>query len=179
MAKMKSNSRFKASAISGKIGSIIGYPLGLLSFMLACSYASEEDSDGVMMFCFFVFLFCVFLIIRGIRIKKLIARFKKYTALISGQQMTLLDDIARSTSKSRDFVKKDLQLMITKGYYVDMEIDMAANKIIPGIKTAQALAAMQANKDKYEKYTCPDCGGSGVKPKGEQKACEYCGSIIL
>jgi hypothetical protein len=115
----------------------------------------------------------------GIQIKGRINRFRKYTALISGQQMSSLDDIAASTSKPVSFVKKDLQKMITLRYYVDMEIDYAANKIIPGIKTAQARAAMEANMDRYEKYCCHDCGGSGLKLKGEHKACEYCGNIIL
>ena len=149
--------------------------------MLCVGFAVDDsdDSVGIMMFFFCVFLFCVFLVIRGINIKKRIRRFKKYTALISGQQMSSLSDIAASTSSSLSYVKNDLQMMINKGYYVDMEIDLAANKIIPGMKTAQARTAMQANMDKYEKYVCHECGGSGLKLKGEPKACEYCGNMIL
>jgi hypothetical protein len=183
MAKTNiSRSKARISALKGKMASVFGYTFGVLLIAgIVCTFVGvgTEETIQSLPADIFMFLFSAFLIYKGFQIKKRTARLKKYTALISGQQISSLDEIAASTSLSVDFVKKDLQKMITKGYYVDMEIDMAANKIIPGVKTAQIRAAMQANMDKYEKYSCPDCGGLGVKPKGEPYACEYCGNAIL
>ena len=177
-----SKSKIRTSAFKGKIASAIGYTFGVL-FLLGTIFGivgvGGEETSRTLSTNIVMLPFSAFLVFKGMQIKKRIARFKKYTALISGQYMSSLSEIAASTAQPLDFVKKDLQKMITMGYYVDMEIDMAANKIIPGIKTAQARAIMQANMDKYEKYSCPDCGGSGVKLKGGPAPCEYCGSMIL
>ena len=176
-----SNVKVKASAVFGKIAALIGYPLGVIFLIMLLAYQDEKSADVIVvkMVSFCILLICLFLIKTSIQTKRQIARFKKYTAFIYGQQISSLDEIAKSTSLPVDFVKRDLQKMISKGFFTDLEIDMDDNKVIAGSKTAQAQAAMQAKMDKFEKFTCPSCGGSGVKPKGEQKACEYCGNIII
>ena len=171
--------KVRASIVAGKIASICGYSFGLLFFFGMLALVADGDAvDGVIV-CFFLFLVCIFLIIRGIKIKKRIARFRRYTAFIYGENISSIKEIASSTSQTLDFVKKDLLIMIAKGFYTDLEVDMDDNKIIAGSRTAQAQATLQAKMDKFEKYSCPGCGASGIKPKGEQKLCEYCGNPIL
>ena len=137
-----------------------------------------DDSVDAGTACFVIFLLFLYMCIVGIRLKKRVIRCKKYVALIYGQQITSIYDIAVSTSRTNDFVRRDLQKLIIKGYLTDLEIDLAANRVIAGSKTAQAQAARQAELDKYEKYACSNCGASGVRLKGEQKVCEYCGSAL-
>ena len=172
-----SNSKVKVSATLGKIISAFGYIFVMFFFMMLLIAAIVVELEAWLT-CFFMLVIAVLLIMKGIQIKRRIARFRKYTTLISGQRIFMLNEIAVRTSQTLNFVKKDLQNMIVRGYFTDMEIDMAADKVIAGSKTAQAQAAIQANMEKFERLNCQGCGASVMKPKGEHKACEYCGFML-
>lgn len=172
-----SNARARSSAVSGKIASVLGFMLAPL--FLLCSFALfSVDTDDGGTFFFAMLALPIFLIIKGRQIKHRIIRFKKYTALVIGQQIFSIHELAVSVSKTDDFVRKDLQKMIAKGYFIDMEIDMAANRVIAGSRSALTQAAMQEKMDRFETYTCPGCNATGVKPKGEYAVCEFCGRTV-
>jgi hypothetical protein len=174
----------------GKIASIVGYVLGSMS-LIAIIYAfQDQNTEGsdlladMIIFSLFLAL-SVFLIVKGIQIKRRIKRYKRYVFLISTQQMTALENLAASTSQSIDFVRNDLEKMIHKKFFANAAIDMAANEIIIGGGTTHAPAstsafqqAKSAAQTELEVFTCSKCGASGTKAKGMPGSCDYCGSVV-
>lgn len=180
----KSKVAVTADAVIGKILSIVGYAYGsfmLLSVIIMIAYeASGESDDSIGVF--FIFLIIVFLlappvlaILKGTQIKKRQKRFKTYAYLISTQQMTAIENLAASTGKSVDFVRNDLQKMISKRFFANATIDMAANEIIIGDQAAKKAAQPQVE---MESYVCPVCDAPGEKSKGQSANCDYCGSSV-
>lgn len=174
------------NSILGKIASIFGYTVGAMSLILIVVGVSDINSYGAVptiIMLLFVFILCVLSVIRGNQIKKRIRRFKKYVSLISLAHMTSLENIANSTSQSIDFVRKDIQKMIDKKFFVNATLDMRTNQIIiGGLKRTQQVSShvvMQQNRP-IENVTinCPSCGAMNVKQKGVPSNCEYCGSAI-
>ena len=179
----KSKIAIIANATMGKIASINGYFWGVLMLLVllfgSSDDLSKEETIGANIICIIIIAFCVFLIIKGIRIKKRIKRFKKYIALISAEQMTSLENIAANTNESVEFVKKDLQTMIKKKFFANATIDNVSNEIIIGDNSAENSLLYKADTQaELEAYTCPGCDASGNKPKGKSITCEYCGSAV-
>ena len=168
------NEKVRFAEKLSRLAVIGGNILWAVSFVALIAYALQpigksHPAVGAM----FLLLIPVFIAVAviGKHIKRRLTRFRKYMTLIYGQQIVFLGEIAARTSKNLFYVRNDLQMMIRKGYFDDLEIDMAANKVISGSATAQA----KANEGKYAEFTCPGCGAVGVKLKGEQRVCEYCG----
>jgi len=174
-----------ANAVLGKVLSIVGYFVGIFSLiMVIASIISLTEEDGMLavLIVFTIFLaLSVLLIMKGARTKRMIKRFKHYVSLISGQQMTSLENIAASTSQTVDYVSNDLKKMINKKFFSNATIDMAAKEIIIG---SGATAKPWSNQVQYGAqaemvyYTCPGCDASGTKPKGLNVECEYCGTTV-
>lgn len=179
----KSKVAVTADAVFGKILSIVGYIFGsymllVLIFGIIDEVSGTSDPIG----WFNIFLIGVFLLVppilallKGIQIKKRQKRFKSYASLISTQQMTSIENLAASTGQSVDFVRNDLQKMIQKKFFANAMIDMAANEIVIGGKTAKKIAQPAIE---MELYVCPGCDAPGEKPKGQSANCAYCGSPV-
>lgn len=168
-----------ANAALGKIASIIGWVFG--SFMFALTISFIFDGDDTAIFTLVLLAGCVFLIIKGAKIKKRIKRFKKYVYSISVENMTSLNDLAESTHQSVDYVRNDLQDMISRKFFANASIDMATNKIVVGcrnISTTFQHSAQPVSQTEYETFNCTGCGALGTKLKGTQGSCEYCGSPL-
>ena len=167
-----------AKTLLGKILSIIGYIGGVFSLILViwslADLTSDEDAILVLV-VFLIFLaLCVFFVIKGLQIKRRIRLFKQYVALISGQQMTSLENIAASTNQTVDFVSNELQKMIKSKFFARATIDTVSNEIvIDGIKPKP-----QQIQTELEEYVCPGCEATGYKPKGSTSDCDYCGSPV-
>lgn len=78
----------------------------------------------------------VFLIIGGVcifkgkRLGDQISRYKKYCTIISNRNIIPVELIAESTSKSLNFIIKDVQKMIDKNYFINTYIDKRSNQIV-------------------------------------------------
>jgi hypothetical protein len=171
-----------ASAVFGKIASIIGYALGVLGVIMLLGSMQESDSEGIVITLVFLAI-AVFAIVKGSKIKRRIKRFKKYVALISGGQMTSLDNIAASTLQSVDFVRNDLQKMISKKFFANATIDLKSNEIIIGGHKTSAQTVSQGSRQngtpvETEAFNCSGCGARGIKTKGQPHSCDYCGSAV-
>lgn len=174
------------NAFFGKIMSIIGYAVGtffLLGLFITISEINVEPTDEVVsgfVVCAFFLAISAVLIIFGRRIKKKIQRFKVYVSLISIEHMTSLDDLAHNTSKSVDFVRKDLQKMIDSRFFTNAYIDVKANRIIIGnfvFKANYSNNVSQATDTAVEQVKCSGCGAMNVK-QGSNSCCEYCGTLL-
>ena len=171
-----------ANSVLGKIMSIVGYSLGIFMLLLLIIGVPqvEEGAVGIAVFCIIIIACCALAVLKGIQIKRRIKRFKQYVALISGQHMSSLENIAASTNKTVDFVKKDLRKMINLKFFAQARIDSVSNEIIIIGANANANAMpnqMQAGVE-LEEYICPGCEAVGHKPKGGTATCDYCGSVV-
>ncbi len=162
-----------ASTVFGKVLSIIGYVVGAIMLLMLLTGLPEENAISVAVFGIIIVALSVLAVIKGAQIKRQVKRFKKYIALISGQQMTSLENIAASTNQPVEFVAKDIQQMIKKRFFAHATIDTATNEIVivGKMKKTEAQVEMEA-------YVCSACDATGEKPKGASAECEYCGSPV-
>ncbi|MCC0685096.1 5-bromo-4-chloroindolyl phosphate hydrolysis family protein [Clostridioides sp. ZZV15-6383] len=78
----------------------------------------------------------VFLIIGGVcifkgkRLGDQISRYKRYCTIINNRNIIPVELIAESTSKSLNFIIKDVQKMIDKNYFINTYIDKRNNQIV-------------------------------------------------
>lgn len=174
------------SAFLGKMASITGYFLTFLFLGTSAVLMHEVVQDGSMeataglIVVLVLLFFSVLLIVSGAKAKRRIKRFRRYVSLISGHNMTSIDELASSTSRPAAFVKKDLRKMIARRFFTNAAIDEAANEIIigGGAAAGSGVQSQSAAPRESETFCCRGCGASGVKPKGLPGTCDYCGSAI-
>lgn len=171
------------SVIIGKISSIFGYAIAFI-FVISLLGGAFHDVGSIIIVLVFLCIAAA-LILNGIKIKRRYKRFKKYIGLISVENQTSLDDIANSTMQSVDFVTKDIQSMIDKKFFLNAQIDRAANQIVLQKRTVQqqfasAAAGNSADNAPAEMITvtCKNCGAINSIQKGTPAECEFCGSPL-
>lgn len=124
---------------------------------------------------------------------KLIKEFKKYVSAVSNDPDGYIPDIASSLGTSEDVVRKNLELMIKKKFFVNAFIDKNSDCV--KILNRQNTAAVQQQRANISYNTatqatpitqavemvtvkCSGCGGINTLRKGEVGECDYCGSSI-
>ena len=166
------------NSILGHLLCLIGYSLGtlmLIAVLLASIGAFDTPVEYETILVTLIFFgICVTGIIMGTRIKGRVNRFRQYVSLISLQKLTYLGDIAARTSKPVEFVRKDMQKMISKSFFVNATIDMVADKIIICVSTLP----MPEGSVEHEVFHCSGCGAAGTRVKGMIGYCDYCGSPV-
>ncbi len=161
-----------------RILTVVGYCL--IGFALIGFIANiSKLTVGVFIFCAILIMISLLLIIPAAKIKQRIARFKKYTELISMENTTSLDLIALKTSQSIDFVKKDMQTMIDKKFFVKAYINKDTNEIIISKESkTKAPISNQSTTKEVTPVSCNCCGAMNEIIRGEITNCEYCGSPL-
>ena len=173
---MRSRVVIVSNAIKGKISSILGYFFGILVVLtLIMPTESKPFELSTYIVLLVVLAICVYSVINGFQIKQRIFRFKNYAALLSMQNITSIEALAAAAGKTAAFVKKDLEVMIRKGFFVDAVIDHAANEIV--IAGRHSFAA-GVNPDQVKDVTCKGCGASNRIIAGQIVKCPYCGSYL-
>jgi len=178
----------KSSATIGKVQTIAGYICAALFLLALLIYIFDSDTEvttGDYIVASSFLAISVLLIIKGIGNSRRISRFKWYLILIYEQRLTSLEEIAERSSKTVEFVKKDLQKMIDMHFFIDLVIDATADRIALVGGTAaysrfnstyqQILSDTGAD---MEPYTCPWCGAPGLISKNGIGMCEYCNNPI-
>lgn len=173
------------SAILGKVASIIGYALGGFSLIVIVMALADIQAKGAFesgIVFVIVLAICVFLIRKGMVIKRRIKRFKQYVAFISNDHMTSIINLAGATGQSSDFVKKDVEKMINKKFFVNAAIDQNSGEIVIGNKTLGTnfsnSPTQPNNSADTELVVCKGCGATNSKLKGIPASCEYCGTAL-
>lgn len=181
---IKRTSIDKKFALSvGKIIGILGicsYAIAILG-LVAC-LSDGFGSDDVALILFFG--------VAGFVLRKVAKRIKadadsvkQYLAIIVNGNVRQLDNIAATTGKSYDVVRKDIQKMIQKGYLKNAYIDESTREVVlPMAKPVEVAPANYGVTATIEKpvtkiVSCPCCGANNtiVGAGGE---CEYCGSPL-
>jgi len=165
------------STIIGKLLSIFGYITAFITFIVIVVLvedAANVDEVDIALLLIFIAIAAA-LITGGIKIKRRIRRFRRYVAFISTSGTTSIDNIAANTGKSVNFVRNDLQKMITKKFFANATIDYVTNEII--IRGVQPVQATNPGTTKLEAFTCMGCGASGTRLQGSSGNCDYCGTL--
>lgn len=173
-----SRSAIIASAILGKVSSVIGYAIAIvLGFPLVIGAFTGLSE---IMFVLVFLAFAAWLIVVGIRIKRRIKRFKRYISIITVENQISIENIAAITLQSVDFVARDLQKMIDKKFFVNAHIDRRTNEIILQKRTGEAWVTPVVNNKPAEMITvsCSGCGAVNSIQKGTVGECEFCGSPL-
>ena len=115
--------------------------------------------------------------------KKDAAAIKQYLNIIINGGEKQLDSIAATVGKPYDIVKKDIQMMIDKGFLKKAYINENTREVVlPSAPHAVAStnnsdSDMPATASKTRIVNCPCCG-AGNTVTGELGECEYCGSPL-
>ena len=190
----------KAALAVSRIASIIQLVAGvfLLFIFGICTimYFNDEQYraglDGSFLVFFLTFdVIGIVLILFSRKRSKLIKEFKKYVSYISADPSGSIANLASSVGTSQDVVKKNLELMIKRKYFVNARIDQGKNCIVigSGVKSSQQngtqsnqaqtqTTAQSMPKIQYVTVTCKCCGGINKIAKDSVMECDFCGSPI-
>lgn len=180
-----SRSAIIISMIKGKIASFFGYMLAIPMIFTLISNPPPElgevyPATEIKVTSLIFLAIAALLIYYGVKTKRRLKRFKRYISIITTENTASLEEIAGKTSKSVDFVMKDLQTMINKKYFVDAYIDENAHEIVLK-KREHKAASVQIESSTFSEMvtvTCKGCGASNSVQKGSSCECEFCGSTL-
>lgn len=167
-----------AYSVLGKFLSVIGYIGAFTFFVAAFALLSESEPEGFIVGLVFTAVF-IFLIVKGSQLKRRNKRFKRYIHLISKERITSLTGLASRTKRKVEFVRKDLQKMIDRKYFLQAHIDYQRDEILIGSQDgAEERQPVQQTPIVTETVKCSGCGAANARQKGKIINCEYCGSLI-
>lgn len=166
------------------IGSLLVFLFGLGGIMSLTDNEKDGPEIGVTIVLFFAL--GVWLIYLSRKKYKLIKNFKIYVPRLSADPTGSLENLAAGVGTSLDDVKKNLQKMIDKKYFVNAYLDTKENRIVfpsmAGQKSTQTQQFQNVNMDapkvEYTTITCKNCGAMNKAIKGNVTECEFCGSQI-
>ena len=167
----------KATLFMGKllgVFSVICYCIAVIGLVVCINEGFSSEDVSVML------VFAVLGVVLHAVSKKVKAyeeNAKQYLVIIVNGNVRQLDMIAKTTAKSYDRVRKEIDELIKKGYLKDMYIDENLRAVIvsdgkPIAPNAAGTAQVQAKV-----IHCPNCGANSTiySDVGE---CEYCGSPL-
>ena len=185
----------KSKIIISNILSIIQIVLGALGALffgltLIVGFTSSPDIGFGIAMLIVTALF-VWLLVAGIRRRKLNQLFRLYTQRLAGDPTRSIQKLATTVNTSLDVVVKNLDKMIHRGFFVNAYIDHEQNRVIfqsqkaPSQSTAYQTASVPAGVGpavepavEYTTVTCKGCGATNQIVKGAVGECEFCGSKI-
>lgn len=167
------------------------FGLGTLVYIFDAD-ASASGGAAALIMCLIFDALGIWLFTLSRKKSKLIKEFKKYVSSVSSNPDGYIPDIATSLGTSEDVVRKNLELMIKKKFFVNAFIDKDSNCIkILNRQNAKVVQQQRVNTNAntntnasapqaVEMMTvkCSGCGGINTVRRGEVSECDYCGSSI-
>ncbi len=151
---------------------------------------STDAGSAFLVTCLVFDALGIVLVIFSIKRSRLIREFKKYVSFICSAHTVSIESLASVMGISPDVVKRRLELMIKRDYFVNTHIDQETNCIIIGSGTnnqqGAARSVMQTNTTQSQsapraqkiQVICKCCGGVNKIEKGIESECDFCGSPI-
>jgi hypothetical protein len=183
----KSKAVIVLNEIIQKTQMIVGVCFVLFGIMGFCVEIGKLDSMDIFLVIFFIGIGSL-LIYFSVKKKKLIKDFKTYVQKLSADPTGSISNLASAAGTSQDVVKKNLENMINKKFFVNAFIDInkncivfpSSNNINAGTNAAQSNVQQNTNQPEieYVTVTCKSCGGINKIIKGKVSECDFCGSPI-
>lgn len=181
------------SVVQMIIGVVCLLFFGIVTIGMMADNTMDAGTKGIsIVICLAFDALGIWLIVLSIRKNRLIKEFKKYVGAVSNNTDGFIPDIAMSLGTSENIVKRNLELMIKKKFFVNAYIDKNTNCIkIINRQNANVNAVQHNNSNQQpsipstvsqavEMVTvkCSGCGGINTIQKGAVGECDYCGSAI-
>ena len=175
-----------AKYIFGKImlviGSLFAAFTGTPLIIFAIADLSEMDMSELIVIIngmLIVFAASLCLMFFGSHIYRKMKRYKKYVSFMQTQNRTPIEYLANCVRKSDDFVRKDLEKMISKKYFTNVVINTATDEIII-CETADHAPAYQPAHEAAAPNPQHRAASTGNDNRGNNPApgnfCIYCGT---
>ncbi len=198
----------KAKVVSNRIIRTVQMVIGICSAAFGIIglllYLKAIDSTTIVMVTFFVViggLLIYFSIQRSILDKAI----KSYEPILSHDKTGSIENLASILGTSQDVVKKNLERLIYKKFFLNAFIDEERNRVVFNLTSNMQHGDIQESADihnteiqqntetqqeteiskgsnqatiEYMPITCKNCGGIGKIQKGTVYECEYCGAHI-
>lgn len=100
-------------------------------------------------------------------------RKRTYLTCIETHQMTSLDEISSVVNQPYETVKKEIESMISKGFFPNVIVDNNSRSLM--LPSAGGRTTPQAIPETMKK--CPTCGAP-CKVSAANNICEYCGTVL-
>lgn len=157
-----------------------GFLLGLFGLLtLMYIFDSEFQMDvgpSLLVVCLVFDSIGIMLILLSRRTKKLIAEFKKYVSILSAAGIETIEALAATIGKPQAVVKKNIELMIKRNYFVNAYINHETNQLVIA-KTSDININQKVNGEQLV-CNCKNCGATNRIVKGNGANCDYCGTPI-
>ena len=112
---------------------------------------------------------CAFLTAKGAGIRKRIKRFREYLSIMRGAEFYDIGDLAEKIGKKKDFVKADLNKMISMRMFPEGHIDEAGKFFITNNATYEKYMAAKESFDERRRQTEADAQKRAGESAEERK----------
>ena len=166
------------------IGYIIAIIFGLLVVAGSVSSGFETTFDVVMVSILSaISLVGISIITRGAKRKKLAKLFMDYSARLSADSVRSIEKLASATGSAMEFVLRNIEKMISMGYFVNAYIDYDRKRLVFAYEKEQPdskpdFEQHNAASIEYCSVTCHGCGAKNKVQKRTVGKCEFCGSYL-
>lgn len=160
---------------------------GGMAFMMTLTGQMTQTVDGVKVpasFGYNVFSICLasLFLVGGVLVwmkadknAKEAVVYRQYIDFVINSHITFIQELSSRMNKPVDTITKDLEEMISKGFFQDAFIDYSQYQIV--------LTEVKYNPDngmemKKVEMICPGCGARNEAYPGTNAHCEYCGTIL-
>ena len=176
------------NTVAGTVQMIFGYIIAIISGLFAvvggASSGFETTFDVVMVSILTVIsLVGIRIIIRGAKRKKLAKLFMDYSARLSVDSLGSIEKLASATGAALALVLRNIEKMISKGYFVNAYIDYDRKRLVFANEIEQANVKPDFEQRdtaslEYCSVTCHGCGARNKVQKRTVGKCEFCGSYL-
>ena len=184
MAKTATQSAITKVKIKGTIQQLIGWTLVVFFGLAVIAGGSQIKSSfdvSMVIFCTAMVAGGIFLIISGLKKRKLIKAFHDYSTRFATDPTKSIDILASSIGVTTWTATKNIAEMISNGFFTNTYIDTQRNCLVT-TNIQQPTSNGSANTSNLGSYITVQCGGCGANNKiasGTVGECEFCGSQIL
>lgn len=160
------------------IGWILAAVFGLCS-VAGITQIKEAFDVGMVIFCLAVTVGGIFLILSGMKKKKLIKTFKDYSSRFAVDATKSIDLLAASTGVTVAAATKNIMEMINNGFFANAYIDTGRNCLVFTSAPYQSTGSNQPSGSlSFITVQCRGCGATNTIAAGTVGECEFCGSKI-
>ncbi len=172
--------KFKTSALKylGWFFAFDGVCLLINSLANSGSSGDEALCNGFLIGGIFTLGIGVACLLSHRRSSRLLADFRKYNAILASDPVKTIYRIAEMTGETVENVRKNVNRMIEKGYFVNAYIDQSGRIVLADREKMNDVVANNDDRKDFVTITCPSCGGVNRLAKGQIGKCEFCGAYI-
>lgn len=174
--------KFKTAALKYQGWLFVFYSVVSLIGCISASSSNDRDlrSNAPIFGLVAIIFLCtgIFCLYRHRRASRLLADFRKYNAILASDPVKTIYRIAEMTGDTVENVRKNVNHMIEKNYFVNAYIDQSGKIVLADRGQMNQVVGNNDGRKDFITITCPSCGGVNRLVKGHVGKCEFCGAYI-